>query len=784
MEIIKVENLSFAYQEKPVLSDISFEIKEGEFITIFGKSGCGKTTLLKLLKPVISPYGKKEGAIYFAGNIIEKLTLEEQCRKIGFVMQNPDSQIVTDTVWHELAFGLENLSYSRDEIRQKISEISAYFGLDNILYQSTVTLSGGQKQLLNLASVMLLEPSVIILDEPTSQLDPIASSDFLQMIKKINREFGTTVIISEHRTEELFAISDKVMFLENGRMIKYDKPKSFTNCSNKNVNKFLPTPMRVYLSAPHDECPATINEGREWLKKTKVLKEIVRCKEYQCGGECVVSVKDVYFRYNKNLNDIVKGLTFTVNKGEFYAMLGGNGAGKTTALSLINSQNKPYRGKIKTNGKISTLPQNPQTLFTEKTVLKELEVMNVSSDIINSIISLCELGDLLDKHPYDLSGGEQQRTALAKVLLTAPDILLLDEPSKSLDVYFKEKLAEILKKLKTDGMTVIMVSHDIEFCARYTDRCAMFFDGGIIGENTPKNFFANKNFYTTFASRMAKNIIPNVVLDEDIIYAIGGDNTETETKNRTKINYVVNAAKSEEKKEIKEKISKKSLLSVILTLLSIPFTIVAGMYLLNDRKYLFISLIVIIEAMIGFVTMFEGRKPKTGDIVIIAVLSALCVVGRGAFYMLPQFKPMLALVIITGVSLGAQSGFLVGAVGTFISNFMLGQGPWTPWQMLATGAVGFLAGLIFKRGRMPKTKTFLCIYGCLSAVLIYGGILNPASVLMFQTNPTKEMFMLSIVKGLPMDIIHGISTVFFLWIIAKPMIEKLERIKTKYGLNK
>lgn len=844
MEIIKVENLNFKYPQKQALSDISFEIQEGEFITVCGKSGCGKTTLLRLLKPIIAPHGETEGTIYFEGKTIHSFSLEEQCRKIGFVMQNTDAQIVTDTVWHELAFGLENLSVPSSEIRQRVSEMATFFGLENRLNQNTSTLSGGQKQLLNLASVMLMQPSVVILDEPTSQLDPIASSEFLQMLSKINRELGTTVIISEHSTDEVFPMSDRVMLMDGGKIVAYDNPQNFKDIQNKNVYNFLPTPMRIYLSAPRGDCPITVRDGRKWLEEAERIREIKACEGYKSKREPSISVKNVYFRYEKNSEDIIRGLTFTVNKGELYAILGGNGTGKTTALSLMNSQNKPYRGNIRAYGKISTLPQNPQTLFTGSTVIFELEEMNASKEMVDKVVSLCELGELLNRHPYDLSGGEQQRAALAKVLLTSPDILLLDEPSKGLDVCFKQKLAAILQRLKSDGMTIIMVSHDVEFCARYADRCAMFFDGTIVGEDTPREFFCKKNFYTTAAARMSKNIIPYAVIDEDIIYAIGGEERVREREEQTEIsfirqeefkgktakkqniirgiaflilftvfeiifaqkytdykNYIVQAVgfilfgsalynlipKSEStmQKYVKRKntLTKRTLLSTVLILICIPITIFMGMYIFDDKKYYFISLLVIIESMLGFILAFEDKKPKTSEIVISSTLVAICVAGRCAFYMLPQFKPVLALVIITGVCFGAQSGFLVGALCAFLSNFMLGQGPWTPWQMLVTGIVGFLAGILFNKGILLRTKLMLCIFGGISAVLVYGVIMNFASVLMFQTNPTWEMIIISCLQGIPMDIIHGVSTVFFLWFLFEPMCEKLERIKIKYGLS-
>lgn len=233
----------------------------------------------------------------------------------------------------------------------------------------------------------------------------------------------------------------------------------------------------------------------------------------------------------------------------------------------------------------------------------------------------------------------------------------------------------------------------------------------------------------------------------------------------------------------KRKLSKRTLASLIMILLAVPLTVYIGYYFLDDKKYYFISLFIILETLIPFMLVFESRKPQARELVIIAVLCAIAVAGRSAFYMLPQFKPMIAVVIIAGVCFGGETGFLVGAVSAFVSNFFFGQGAWTPWQMFAFGIIGFAAGVLFKKGFLLKTKGSLCIFGALATVVIYGGIMNPASVILWQDNPTKEMIISSYIMGLPFDLVHAAATAFFLWIAASPMIEKTDRIKIKYGIS-
>ena len=865
VEKIKIKNLIFSYpnSEKTALNDINLTINQGEFVTICGKSGCGKSTLLRHLKPILTPHGKTSGEIYFDGKSIYDLSDREQAENIGFVMQNSDNQIVTDKVWHELVFGLESLGINSAEIRSKVAEMASFFGIQNWFYENVTNLSGGQKQILNLASVMVMNPTLLLLDEPSSQLDPISAHDFFTMLERINTELGVTIILSEHNLSEVFPLSDKVVVMENGKITAENTPyKIGEELKQNSMFAALPTPTKIYYSLGNNSgnCPITIRDGHKWLEKQQINEHFeFKAEKNRINTKPILELKDVWFRYEKNSDDILKGLSFKVHENEFYAIVGGNGVGKSTALSVISKINKPYRGKVFINDdtKVAVMPQNPQSLFLKKSVLEELydAVFDVEKEKrkneIEYVIKLCELDNLLENHPYDLSGGEQQRVALAKMLLRKPDLLVLDEPTKGLDACFKRKLATILKSLQKNGMTVLMVTHDIEFCAEYADICAMFFDGKIVSEAPPRKFFAENNFYTTSAKRMADGIIENAVLDKDIIRALGGE-AENLTETNDELNYilpkktVIKQGKKEYKKlnvhnvvlgivfvilfvmtqclfcgrydnwknyvaqtisilfiaaamfnliprkklgkeliqneKSKRKISKRTKIATLLILFLIPLTIFIGIYYLGDKKYYFISLLIILETMIPFGFAFENRKPKARELVIISALCAIGVAGRTAFFMLPQFKPVAAIVIISGVAFGGETGFLVGAITAFVSNFFFGQGPWTPWQMFSFGIIGFLAGIMFQKGILRKTKTDMCVFGFLATFVIYGGIMNPASVIMWQSNININMVLSSYVMGMPFDFIHAVSTVFFLFFAAEPMLEKLERIKIKYGL--
>ena len=540
MEQIQIRNLTFSYPGKEAgLCDINFSVKKGTYILLCGQSGSGKTTLLRHLKSVLTPYGKRSGDILMNGVPLEQISQLEQSSKIGYVMQNPDDQIVTDTVWHELSFGLENIGCPPGAMGLRVAEMASFFGIEGWFYRKTSELSGGQKQLLNLASIMAMQPEILILDEPTSQLDPIAASDFLNTLRKINLELGTTVIITEHRTEDIFPVADRVVIMDGGRIIADDTPRNVgAELFRKNSILFdaLPAPMRVfYQCGAEGTCPLTVREGREWLNReyeasVPVFRQLSR-QEYRPASEITVEMKEVWFRYEKNSLDVLRGVSLQVPRGSLFAIVGGNGAGKSTTLRSLCGTCRPYRGEIRILGKplrryqadtlfhhcLSMLPQDPRSLFVKKTVREELEEMAPEEKLIQQISDLCDIRHLLDTHPYDLSGGEQQRTALAKVLMSQPKILLLDEPTKALDCRFKNTFAQLLKKLKEQGITIIMVSHDVEFCAEHADMVSMFFDGQVMATDTPGNFFGSNSFYTTAANRMSRSVFEKAVTAGDVV---------------------------------------------------------------------------------------------------------------------------------------------------------------------------------------------------------------------------------------------------------------------------
>ena len=579
MNLVEIKDFGFSYPEssRKVLEHVNLNIKEGTLNVIMGRSGCGKSTLLRQLKSVLAPAGEKEGEILYRNIPLRDTDHRTQSQEIGFVMQNPDNQIVTDKVWHELAFGLESLGYDNATIRLRVAEMASYFGIQKWFYKNVSELSGGQKQLLNLASVMAMHPSLLILDEPTSQLDPIAASDFLETVKKINRDIGTTVLLTEHRLQDIIPYADRVFVMDAGTLFLEGTPREIgTKLKEQHHGMFLsmPVPMQIYAGTDSAlTCPLTVSEGRQWIREYIEEKGIKKEQIQQANqrlerqGEKnenetagffghiklqkettppAIQMKDVWFRYEKDSPDVIQDLSLEVKKGEFYALVGGNGTGKSTTLSLLGRVHQPYSGRIYLEGKdlrsfsdrelycgyLGVMPQNPQSIFLKKTVLEDLysviggkkekpsneyPISMKKEKAIEGIVSLTHLEGLLNRHPYDLSGGEQQRLALAKVLLLRPKILLMDEPTKGMDAEYKEELGSILKKLQSHGMTIFMISHDVEFVAEYADTTGLFFEGNVVTSKKTRDFFAGNNFYTTAANRMARGLFPEAVTGKDVV---------------------------------------------------------------------------------------------------------------------------------------------------------------------------------------------------------------------------------------------------------------------------
>lgn len=511
----EINNLTFRYMlsDKNSLENVSLEIKKGEITLIAGPSGSGKTTLLRHLKKELMPKGKRTGEVLYQGRMLEQLHDIDSVKEIGYLFQDPSKQMVMDTVWHEIAFGLENIGMPYEQMKRTVAEVVNFFDLQSIYHKNTDELSGGQKQLVNLAAVMAMHPKVLVLDEPTAQLDPAARKDFLSTLEKLHKEFGLTIIVTSHNLEDIMEMADQCIILDQGRVIEQGSTKDVAGSLQKKQHEFRRSLPQILRLEEKFQMEPTFS--MEVVRNGIENKPYDLIRQHRKSGKEVLKIKHLYAGYEKG-RDVLSDLSFTIKEGEIFAVVGANGSGKSTLLSCIAGQMK-YDGKIKCKRKIIYMPQDPTLLFVKEQLIDDLlEMGQDKKDRIEELLKISGLSKERNTHPYDLSGGQQQMASLIKVLLADPQILLLDEPTKGMDREHIRKFGEILKKLTSQGITILAVSHDLEFCAEYADRTGMMFDGKIEGADKPEIFFKQNYFYTTTCAKITRDFKDVIILPQEV----------------------------------------------------------------------------------------------------------------------------------------------------------------------------------------------------------------------------------------------------------------------------
>lgn len=455
------DDVTFRYpgSHGDVLSGVSMAVPAGAFALLVGGTGSGKSTLLSLAKPQIAPAGDRAGQVRVFGRPVDELDGAEAC-EVGYVFQDPDNQIVCDSVWHEMAFGLENLGTPQGEMRRRVAEVSYFFGMGPWFHSDTDALSGGRKQLLALASTLVMQPRVLLLDEPTAQLDPIAARNFLHALFRVNRELGCTVVVATHEPELMVDYATCAFELVDGAVRAVE-----------NLGRF--------------KCEATLAE---------------RGALCDANAPAAVSARGAWFRYGRDDDWVLRGLDLEVRQGEMHALVGGNGCGKSTLLALIAGTRRAQRGEVRSAiSAKAMLPQDPKALFAEERVDEELmewaHIGGYGADEVQAMMGELGLADRAGLHPYDLSGGQRQMLALGKLLLVHPRLLLLDEPTKGLDRAAREHVAGMIEAARRDGVTVIVSTHDLAFVRCVADRVSLMFDGELACTEPVGEFFRNNLFY-------------------------------------------------------------------------------------------------------------------------------------------------------------------------------------------------------------------------------------------------------------------------------------------------
>lgn len=525
---IEMRGLSFTYPgaEAPVLDGLDWSVPQGAFALLVGGTGSGKSTLLSLLKPEIAPAGERTGDAHVLGENVADMDVRTSAERVGYVFQDPENQIVCETVWHEMAFGLENLGLARDEMRRRVAETSYFFGLEDWLHRDTDTLSGGRKQLLSLAAVLALRPRVLLLDEPTSQLDPVAEKNFLHALFRVNRELGCTVVVATHQPRPMLEYATCAYRIEDGRVCEVADIASLGHReglfsgevpgwgASRRAKSGVFSSVSGQLGSldPREGAPGAkkgLKSGKSAEFEAQIQPQDDSGAPSRAGGRRILqkmhggsatTLSEGWFRYDRAGGWVLRGLDVTFSAGAVHAVAGGNGCGKSTMLSVLAKTAKLQRGRIvRGTTSAALLPQNPKALLVAETVRDELmewaSTCGYDEAAAQEQTARLGLAGLEARHPYDLSGGQRQLLALAKLLLIGPELLLLDEPTKGLDLESRRIIARALRGHANAGGTVIMATHDLDFAEQVSDDVAMMFDGEIACMEPPADFFADNVFY-------------------------------------------------------------------------------------------------------------------------------------------------------------------------------------------------------------------------------------------------------------------------------------------------
>lgn len=548
---IAIENLTYTYPESstPALADISLAIEPGEFVLLVGGSGSGKSTLLKAMAGLVPSFygGAIRGRVLVDGEDVEQMDRRQLVQRVGMVFQDPEGQLVKTTPEDEVAFGLENIGMPSGMIRRRIMEAASALSFNDYRQAFIPELSGGQKQKVALASVLAMHPGILLLDEPTSQLDPIAGEDFLAMVRRLNEENGITVVLSEQKLERCFHFADRVIAIEGGRILKDSRdPGEIAKWAVREEKPYIPSLSKIFAAIGHKRIPVTIKAGRTILEEDFGMRELAIDVYREAEGEgrrqglfrkkakeapapaYALSAEKLWFTYPGG-SEVLKGVSLALEPGTATAIIGANGSGKTTLLKHLNGLLRPGRGKVLVGGgnikdraiediagEVGYLSQNPDDYLFLPTVREEAAFALKNRGIqdpawIEELLAKLDIGHFGEMNPRDLSAGERQRVAFASVLAPKPKILLLDEPTRGLDYSLKEKLGKLLLQLKAEGAAILMVAHDIEFIAEYCDEVVLMDEGTILEKDAAAAMLANSTFYSPQVSRLFHNYAWNTI---------------------------------------------------------------------------------------------------------------------------------------------------------------------------------------------------------------------------------------------------------------------------------
>ncbi len=505
--MITLKNLSFTYpdQDYPTLSKLNLHIEKGEFVLLVGLSGVGKSTLLRCLNGLVPHFsgGTLSGKLEVNGLNPVAATPQYMSRYVGFVFQDPESQFIMDRLEDEIIFALENAAIPPQEIQTRIDEVLTLLNLTPLRTRSLDTLSGGEKQRVAIATLLALRPQLLILDEPTSQLDPQSAVELLETLVRLNRDLGLTILLAEHRLERVLPYINRLLYLPPDHSpLQQGEPRKILAQID-----LVPPLISLAKTFNWQPIPLTLKEGQllsqRWLQEHLPELAATKPSSRSFGVPCLIVSK---LHLNKNQHAILRGIDFSIRTGEIVVLVGRNGAGKSSLLKTLIGLSPLQQGEILLNGvniagqptatiaqQIGYLPQDPNALLFADTVRQELVITLQNHDqVINNkkieqLLEELNLSHKSSSYPRDLSVGERQRVALGAIMIAQPQVLLLDEPTRGLDYLMKRDLARLLNQWRNQGIAILLVTHDVEFAAQLADRVMLMSQGQMTAKGSPHN---------------------------------------------------------------------------------------------------------------------------------------------------------------------------------------------------------------------------------------------------------------------------------------------------------
>ena len=549
--MIKIRDLTFYYGDasRPALQDVNLDIEDGEFVLVTGPSGCGKTSLCRCLNGLIPHFygGEIAGGLEVQGLDVMRHTTRELATRVGMVFQDPENQLVSMDVQREVAFGLENLAFPRDVMAKRVEEALDTLGISGLRHRQVHELSGGEKQKVVISSVLALHPDVLVLDEPTSELDPKGAEDVLSIVRRLNDELGITVILVEHRLDRVVHLVDRMIVMDEGKIIADGNPRAvLSNGDITSIGAGVPPIVRIVQRLRDngvnvDNIPLTVKEGRSMLKDIFMGARggTLSQAESADNGRPVIEIDKLWHAYPEGITAL-KNVSLRICEGEFVAVMGRNASGKTTLVKHINGLLQPTKGKVIVSGidtrratiaqlsrKVGFIFQNPNDHIFADTVEEEIAFIlkNLGFDSgeiaarIDEMLEMFALKEFRKRYPRSLSGGERQRVAMASVLVARPRVLILDEPTRGMDYRLKSELMRFLNGYREKGNTVVLVTHDVETVAEHADRVVLLSEGGVVVDGNKRDVLSRALFFSPQINRLVQAFekygVPNNILTVD-----------------------------------------------------------------------------------------------------------------------------------------------------------------------------------------------------------------------------------------------------------------------------